>query len=407
MSQKPQNSQDEKSEKKVTTGSFAVSLFLHALVLVLIGSIIIVPGAIKKMMPVTSVAPPPVTIPEPPKIDQNQDMVNEDAGGNPPGPADLAPETSTETGATDALVLDTPSPSGPTMNAANGAAANLGETFNRGGGGQGGSGGGTGNGIGRGSGSGIQGRKTFFGSTEKLDSALIGKFYVTSLGVDRKPIAQAKVVTFKDIIKSGFAPASFANFYKAHNLLYAEHLVIPEIDSSEASKAFGVDKEVQSGTFIIHYSGMVAPTKDVTIRLDGYGDDWFLIAIDKKIVLDGSYVSYAYPAQKPDDFKETDPNVPIFSGNHFTYGTWIEWKKDDFKRIDIIVGDILQTAGVFDKTCSGLYVEEKGKTYDKGAFGVPILPLFRVSSATPKVMETSPFIQFQENGPVFQSRGGK
>jgi len=388
--------QTDPSEKKMIRGSFAVSLLVHSLILLLIGSIVIVPGVVKEMNRITTVAPPPVDIPPPPPVVEQPDVSQDDPGGSPITDVQPAPAASPTENSVDALTLASPVKTGPSLNAMPGASTVAVDAFTSG---KGGFSGGTGIGVGKGTGT-----STFFGSREKQEGTLIGRLYDFKQDRSRRGIPCDSGKIIKSFIQAGFSPSVLSKFYISPTPLYASHIFFPMMKAEEGPKAFNVEKEVRPVNFMVHYTGMVAPSTDITMRFCGYGDDWLVVAIDNKIVLDGSWATgpkheffgWKLPEQGKTPFNE--PTVFLFPGAIFTRGDWFEWKADDFKKMDVVWCE--SGGGV---SSLGLYVEIKGRTYKTGRDGVPEYPLFRLSSEHIKIPDKSgPYHVFDSSGIVFK-----
>lgn len=420
----PHSPSGDEKDKKVVGGSFAISLLVHGMILLLIGSIIIVPGVVKKMTQITAVAPPPTVIPEPPKMEESPDVKSDDGGGSPitDTPENVPANTSKDTDATvDALTVVSPTSTGPSMNASPGASsANVGAFTS----GRGGSGGGTGTGIGKGAGA---GKGTFFGSTEKLDNSLIGKFYDLKQTTSQKPTllgaggwdAQACAqngIALHEFVHSGFSAATLSKYFSPKLVLYAPYVFVPGMPADKAPEAFNVQNEVKPSHWVVHYQAMVAPQEDGVYRFTGFADDYLIIGVNGKEVLDGSlpidWLEHGRLEGKTWIATEwrhhsAEPPYPVPRGRpandslHLNPGDWIEWKANDFKKLDIAFGEC--PGGLF---CGYIFIERKGDKYEKGTNGAPILPIFRIGDAKvsfgPDVNpDTYPEFSY---GPIFKAK---
>lgn len=403
MNDQTQNA-PETSDKKMVRGSFAISLLVHGLILLLLGSIIIVPGVVKQMTHITA-APQPTALPPPPKLEEETpDAKADDGGGSPLSDMPDPSSTSTTQDATmDALTVASPVNAGPSMNAMSGASPVPG-TFA---GGKGGSGGGTGTGVGRGSGAGIGSGTRFFGSKEKLDNALVGRLYDFKQDRTHKKVTPTPDEVMKALIHSSFSSSSLSKFYVSPTPLYASHIFFPRIDATEGPAAFNVEKEVEPVNFMVHYTGLVAPPKDITMRFCGYGDDWLVVALNDRVLLDASWAtSPTYDAQHNIlKWKSPEPVKTLFPGASFTHGDWFEWKADDFKKMDVVWSE---TGGGVSSL--GLFIEIKGETYQEGSDGVPLYPLFRLSAEKidlPSDVNAHPYHPFAADGIIFKAKSSK
>jgi len=379
-------------------GSFAVSLFLHIIILLIIGSIVIVPGAVQKLLPVASVPITPMDIPQPPKMEEAAPVDQSlDPGGSPISdqPQDAAPTP--DAAKADALVMDTPvTTMGPRMDASSGASATIASDVFKQGGGE------TGNGTSSALRMGL-GKATLFGNTEKNEDSLVGKIYDFKQSRDRKPLKIDDAEDLKEIVRSGFSAGAFSKYFSPKNVLYAAQLYIPSLNTYEGPKAFGAEKDMQADHFVVHYHGVIAPAKDMTFRFAGWGDSWLIIAIDKKIVLDGSLYTFHKHAGSDSRtlFSWTPPKESWEpSGLGQAYSDWMEWKAGDFKTIDILFCET--NLGTTDYGLT-INIQEKGQTYEKGHCGW-ILPLLRFADVKP---ENSRLMPYLEGGPIFKAKHSK
>jgi len=374
----------EQSDKKMVRGSFAVSLFIHAIILLLIGSIVVVPGAIQKLMPVASVPTAPVDIPQPPKIDeappQDQSL---DTGGTPISDVPQAATPSQDSTQPDALVMDSPAPMAPRMMTSSGPSSIASDVFKQGG--QGGSGGGAG---GSGIGKGIMAGKTLFGSNQKVVKALEGRFYDLKQTPGRSPTPGNAVSLGNSILKgfveSGFDDSIFGSKYYSPSVrLYASHIFVPVISAALGPEYFNVAKTVKPNAYIIHYVGYVAPPTTGVYRFMGKADDWLAVALNGKVVFEGSLGDGKFTSWKPEDSKD-------FGGD------WIQWGAHDFKKIDIVIGE--RPGGI---SYYNLFIQEKGKVYPGN-----VLPIFRVDDEKVELPPGSSYPEFSL-GPVFKVKDKK
>jgi len=412
--------------KKVMGGSFAVSLLIHGLLLLLLGSIIIVPGVVKEMTRITAVAPPQMEVPPAPPMVQPSDVTQDSPGGSPISdvPENATPSSTEDS--VDALTLSSPVNTGPSLNAMPGATAVSVDAFTSG---RGGSGGGTGYGVGKGTGKGM----TFFGSREKTADSMVGRFYDLQQFSNRQPSTMRPTMELQtacvnmgravqEFVSSGYSPTKLARYFSSHESLYASYIFMPSMRAIEAPRAYGVEKEVQQPCihWVAHYQALVAPPADGIYRFVGFADEYLLVGVDGKTVLDGSTLSIDITCP---EVKYSEPGVDFrpMVGSHWippaphpyprprgSYestlvlmpGNWIEWKANEFKRLDILIGD---SRG---RGFSGyLFLEEQGKNYAKDANGVPILPVFRVANTELTLKEFNPnsYPEFTY-GPVFKAK---
>jgi len=409
--------QDNKREKKVIGGSFAISLLVHAFLLLLLGSIIVVPGVVKEMNRITTVAPPPMDVPPAPPMVEPPDVTQDSPGGSPISdvPENATPSSTADS--VDALTLASPVNTGPSLNAMPGAATVSVDAFTSGKGGSGGGISGTGIGLGTGT-------HTLFGSTGKTENALTGKFYDLKQTPGRAPTALGKGgwdpvacaengKALHKIIYSGFSLSALSKYLSPKLLLYASYIFVPQMDADNAPKAFNVETEVAPSHWVAHYSGLVAPTVDGTYRFTGFADDYLIVGVNDRVVLDGSlpldWMETKHGQGKSwiaSDWRHQHPFYPPPRGRplndvlHLVPGDWIDWKADDFKKLDILLGEC--PGGGF---CGYLFIEKQGEHYAKGVNGAPILPVFRIGDVKLSLDGVNPntYPEFAY-GPIFKAK---
>jgi len=368
--------EDARREKKVMLGSFSLSLLVHASILLIIGGIIIAPGAVQKFMPVASVPTAPVDIPPPPKMEEAAPVDQSlDSGGSPISDQPQDAVTPQDSAKPESLVLDTPSSMGPRMDTSLGASTTVAsDVFKQGG--RSGSGSETGSGVGHG-----LGRMTLFGSTEKSPSALVGRFF------DLKQTPQGKPTSFatenmndwdpyfavqERFIHDGWNEEILNKYFQAPKPLYATQFWLSRILSEEAPKAFGVEKECKGGFWLAHYKGRVVPPKDGTYRFVGYADHEIIVAVNKKLVLVSSWTK-----DRPQHLSLPESECPLTGAYNdgqggLRAGPWFHLTTSEPVDLDILWGDNGGHCSCF------LMVEEKGAKYEMEN-GHPILPVFQLA----------------------------
>lgn len=214
-----------------------------------------------------------------------------------------------------------------------------------------------------------------FGRTERKGATLIGIFYDLKQTQRREPIpdfAKSYTKSLDEFLVSGFDEDLLNRFFRAATPLYTTQLAIPMMSASGAPKAFGVEGVVKPSYWVVHYKGQIAPPSDGFYRFVGNFDDLLVVAINRKVVLDGS---------RPDtkltrlNWKEPADKGPRVAANELAkYGDWVELKAGQPVDIDILIGE--RPGGQFHGIV--LY-EKRGETYAPSANGQAILPLFQTA----------------------------
>jgi hypothetical protein len=214
-----------------------------------------------------------------------------------------------------------------------------------------------------------------FGRSERKSGTLIGIFYDLKQTQQRQPIADyARHYTrsIDEFLVAGFDEVLFNRFFRAARPLYTTQLNMRRMNADAAPKAFGVDDVVEPSYWIVHYKGQVAPPANGTYRFVGNFDDVLIVAVNGKVVLDGSLVGTRFPKLGWTEPSDKGPSVAVNKGSR--YGNWLDLKAGQPVDLDILIGE--RPGGVFYGV---LLYEKKGETYPLDGNGHALLPLFQVA----------------------------
>ena len=214
-----------------------------------------------------------------------------------------------------------------------------------------------------------------FGLNERKGATLIGIFYDLKQTQRREPIpdfTRVYTTALDEFLVSGFDEALLNRFFRAALPLYTTQLAMPMMNANGAPKAFGVESMVKPSYWVVHYKGQIAPPADGTYRFVGNFDDLLVVAINRKVILDGSRRDTRFPRL---GWKEPADKGPRVAANELSkYGDWIDLKAGRPVDIDILIGE--RPGGEFHGVV--LY-EKKGETYPRNTKGEAILPLFQTA----------------------------
>lgn len=223
-----------------------------------------------------------------------------------------------------------------------------------------------------------------FGRAERKGATLIGIFYDLKQTQRREPIpeyARTYAPSIDEFLVAGLDEALLNRFFRAAKPLYTTQFAIPMMNAAGAPKAFGVEGVVKPSYWVVHYKGQVAPPADGTYRFVGNFDDLLVVAVDRKVVLEGNRPDTRFPKLA---WKEAADKGPRVAANELSkYGNWIALKANQPVDIDILIGE--RPGGQFHGV---LLYEKQGETYPRDGRGQIILPLFQLA---PKPMEESRF----------------
>ncbi len=371
----------------------SVSLFIHAIIVLFGGSVVLfthvtetpdfVAGEGELVTPGDADSPPPATPPNP------QDTPAYQA----PSPQVATPTVDAITSATalasyhvdSAPTLPNPTKIGTLSSAGKGIESKL---------------------AGIGAGGGMKGGKAFFGIHETKDNkgiGLTGSLYDGKQTRTRKPtnmdVNQFGALVSK-FVREGWKESVLADYYKAPNTLTTTQIFIPNMPADEGPKAFEVDKEVQPSRWLVHYRAKVSPPHDGNYRFVGAGDDYLVVRLNNKVVLDHGF------AQATDWKPEKYYNYG-FTGvpNGFARGDKFHAVAGQYYDLEILISE---RPGGLVFFC--LMMEDQDMEYSKDAKGNPILPVFRLADGPmPELEKGQTLPPYDPNAPIWKSqpfRGG-
>ena len=244
-------------------------------------------------------------------------------------------------------------------------------------------------------------------------NGLQGAFYDLKQTFNRKPTPINNIERFVHeldaFLRNGWSPDFLNRYFKAPAPLYATQIFVPDIDSSNAPRAFGVEREVKPALWIAVYRGKVSPPETGVYHFVGGGDNILIVSLNSNIVLDKSWdyrerwgldkewtpvamYDYGFPGSGS---RTKDGRIKASVPGGFAKGQAVNLVAGTFYDMQVLIGD---DGGI---THFSLYVEKEGVQYQRTPNGLPILPLFRVSADKPPPGEHPPFM---ENGPIWRSR---
>lgn len=179
------------------------------------------------------------------------------------------------------------------------------------------------------------------------------------------------VGTIQKFIKNDWNPDVLKGYYRSKNSLGISQFFIPYIDASQAPRAFGLEKEVKPKRWVIHYKGAISPPKTGVYRFVGFGDDVLVVRFKQEVILDASLrKTYVPAARKEEKLKSTstDRKAPMVAG------IWVRMEKGTQYPLEVLLGEL--PGGRF---CSFLFIQEKDAKYRNRSDSPtdPLLPVFQ------------------------------
>ncbi len=246
---------------------------------------------------------------------------------------------------------------------------------------------------------------SLMGSEKSIGNDLEGTYYdikrtrsgnYNGSGWDTYAIVVAK------FLNNDWDLSTFAQYYKSPKKLYATCVMVPNLSSSTAPKAFGEDP-AGGGRWVVYYKGKLVYPEDITFRFWVVGDYFLGIRVDKQDVMFAGYRESVRDLFST-PWRGNDPQKYLYYLGHGTQldvGDWITLKAGEAKDIEIVMGDEGGLAAFM------ILVEVEGVEYPQNKQAGPILPVFKVENLShdqiDAIYRDLPPNEFcLTNGPVFR-----
>ena len=213
-------------------------------------------------------------------------------------------------------------------------------------------------------------RITSFGYDQAMEGTLEGTLYDFKKDPKGKALKSVKgsgaMVSYASGILKSFTgnfrrDALDRKFFMSETLLYGAYFVIPSTSANAAPRAFKAEGVIAPNLICAAYTGTYRPTKSGRFRLFGKGDDAFIVRINGKTVLDGSWTKSVYSQwNQPASAKRADEKSPQsyfgFSQPGVT-GNWFELRAGGETQVEVVLCEV--PGGRFG---AYLLIEEEGQS---------------------------------------------
>jgi len=218
---------------------------------------------------------------------------------------------------------------------------------------------------------------TVFGQETQSEAALVGVLYDLKQTQDHSTTnvdanTYSKVV--QEFLVKNWDETVLNRYYRVSKPLYTTQIFIPNMDANEAPKAFGAEKTVKPGRWVIHYKGQISAPTEGTYRFWGCADDAMAVAVNGKTELVACRPDMAV-AMTEITWKSTEKPGAQAADDPLLAGDWFDVKQGEIIDLDVIIGE--RPGGLFN---AFLMIEKKGETYEMDGQGHPILPIFQVAT---------------------------
>lgn len=165
-----------------------------------------------------------------------------------------------------------------------------------------------------------------FGTRERHGSALVGIFYDLKQTQQRVPVPKFESNYSKaldEFLVSGFDEALINRYFRDALPLCTTQLSIRRMNAIGAPRAFGVEAVVQPSYWIVHYKAQLAPPVDGTYCFVGNFDDVLIVAVNRRVVLNGSRPDTKLPRL---NWNQPADKGPVVAANGMSaYGDWVDF----------------------------------------------------------------------------------
>ena len=231
---------------------------------------------------------------------------------------------------------------------------------------------------------------TAFGIRGNMSGGLIGRFYDLKQTPNHKPtdvngsgniLRHSKIL--EEFFSGGWDENVLKRYFQAQDQVTAYQIFMPKMASSEATKAFGVEKEIKGLNWVVHYKGSVRAPKDGLFRFVGYGDDMLAVRFDAHNVFAAAWVQpitvdmFRKVFASLYSLKEPQPTL-IPTSSMDTRGTWFQVYAGKTYPIEIIASEAYGGSSGYM-----LAIQERGSDPLKGKNNQPVYPIFALKKALP------------------------
>jgi hypothetical protein len=222
-----------------------------------------------------------------------------------------------------------------------------------------------GTGLSTGGGNGSTGFGTGYGTDAASGIQFEGHFYDLKQTQDRNPTKIGDGLKFLRTFVKSWDMGALRDYYKAAGTLYASQICIPVTPSDLATKAFHVDDVVKPSHWIVIYEAKVTPPESGRYRFIGFADDFLVVRIDEKNVLDASL--------SDDANEELDPMAKVKDGvgmspeakRPLKCGPWIDMDSATPMDMEVLIGE-----GPGGLSGFLLMIQKEGDNSQKGDYPV-------------------------------------
>ncbi len=256
-------------------------------------------------------------------------------------------------------------------------------------------------------------KMTLMGGGRSVGNDLAGTFYDLKRDRSGTPIPGMTVSeestdppgfteALNRFLANNWSPKSLDKFYRGPVKLYATQFMVPPCKSYIAPPKFGIDEDIQSCLWAVHYKGKIANKTGGKFRFWGFGDDVMLVRINGKVVLNASHQDRGN-IKDPGDWQSTakEHRQYILGSSRARVGDWFTLEPGVQVEMEVLFAE--GPGGTFTMM---LLVQEFGVDYQKNEEGMPILPIFKTMKTPEHLIDEikytlTPGQADLDKGPIF------
>jgi hypothetical protein len=155
-------------------------------------------------------------------------------------------------------------------------------------------------------------------------------------------------------------------YYKAPQTLHTEQIFIPKLKAAEAPKAFQVEGKVQPRRWIVIYKATIVPPESGDFRFVGFADDFLVVRVGGRNVLDGSWSSEKLLPEANDSANAGPaPGYADRQGQRLAAGKWITMEAGASLEMEVMIGE-----GPGGDSSFFLFIQQRGVDSAPGDYPV-------------------------------------
>lgn len=155
-------------------------------------------------------------------------------------------------------------------------------------------------------------------------------------GQEQEKGVRAQAAILEEFFKKDWDEAVLKRYFKADQSMIAPQIMMSNMNSEEATKAFGVDKQIKGLRWAVHYKGKVTAPREGSFRFIGWGDDIMVVRFNKETVL-----CAAYPQPILPDLMKNFPSLKQEStkGEKLIKGNWFQVERGKSYEMEVLVSE--------------------------------------------------------------------